>query len=138
MSLESTIKEKANKRGGASGEEKSSADQTPTSSQGPESDEAGSGVNDEILRLRESLVHQKAVEAHLCQEIKSLRATASQHESFCKRIISECCNVPLENVAEILEPLLDCVETSDSFSLDARLVSSFMDGIRSAKGDDSL
>ena len=50
-------------------------------------------LSDEILRLRECLAHEKNVEAHLCKEIKTLRATASQHESFFRRIIAECCRL---------------------------------------------
>lgn len=94
-------------------------------------------VNDEVLRLKEALVHQKAVEVHLCHEIKVLRATSSQHEIFCKRIISECCNVPFDNVVEVLQPLLDAVESNDSFNL-AGLVASFMNGIRESAKFESL
>ena len=115
--LENAIKENASGKNETKSSKKSPSQETIS-------------LNDEILRLRESLAHQKAVEAHLCQEIKTLRATASQHESFCRRIISECCSVPLQNVSEILEPLLECVEMSDSFNLDSRLVASFMKGIR--------
>jgi regulatory protein SWI6 len=92
-----------------------------------------SGVKDEVRKLRDALSHQKAIEAHLCQELLALRTTANHHEKFCKRIISACCNVPLANVEELLPPLLSAVE-SDAFNLDLRLVSGFMGRIRS---DDS-
>ncbi|KAJ2999896.1 transcriptional regulator swi6 [Globomyces sp. JEL0801] len=84
---------------------------------------------DEIARLRQALTHQKAIEAHLCQELVNLRGSAGQHELACKRIIATCCNVPLQHVDEILQPLLDAVQ-SDSFNLDMRLVSTFMSRIR--------
>lgn len=86
-------------------------------------------VDEEVLKLREALSHQKAIEAHLCQELVAFRITANQHEKFCKRIISACCNVPLANVEELLQPLLSAVE-SDAFNLDLRLVSGFMGRIR--------
>lgn len=84
---------------------------------------------EEITRLRLALAHQKAVETHLCQELVTLRGTIGQHELSCKKIISACCNVPLQQVDEILQPLLDALE-SDDFNLDMRLVTGVMSRIR--------
>lgn len=84
---------------------------------------------DTLRLLREALSRQKAIEAHLNQELVQLRTSSTQHEKFCKRIISACCNVPLANVEELLQPLLDAVE-SEAFDSDLRLVTGFMESIR--------
>jgi molybdopterin converting factor small subunit len=89
-----------------------------------------SSMDDEVNRLRLALAHQKAVEAHLCQELVSLRSTLGNHELSCKKIISACCNVPLQHVEELLQPLLEALE-SDDFNLDMTLITNFLAKIRS-------
>jgi chromosome segregation ATPase len=94
---------------------------------GMESDQAQ--ANEEISRLRMALAHQKTVEAHLCQELVNLRGTIGSHELSCKKIIAACCNVPLQHIDELLQPLLEALE-SDDFNLDMRLISGFLSRIR--------
>lgn len=84
---------------------------------------------EESNRLSEALSRQKLIEAHLCQQLVQIRTTSSQNENLCKRVISACCNVSLANVEELLQPLLDAVE-SDSFDSGLLLVSKHISEIR--------
>jgi regulatory protein SWI6 len=93
-----------------------------------ESDQTQS--NEEIARLRMALAHQKTVESHLCQELVCLRGSIGSHELSCKKIIAACCNVSLQHIDELLQPLLEALE-SDDFNLDMRLISGFLSRIRS-------
>lgn len=113
-------------------EKKKSSDYQASNSPVKERIAADPGAAEEILRLREGLAHQKGIVAKLCQELQGLRRFSSKHESFCKRIISECCHVPLESVDEILQPLLEVIET-DLVDLDLGLVQNFIAGIQSSK-----
>ncbi|KAJ3323692.1 Coiled-coil domain-containing protein 39 [Boothiomyces sp. JEL0866] len=86
-------------------------------------------AQEEIHKLKAFQEQQKNVQAQLCEELRTLRSVAGPHEISCKKIIAACCNVPLEHVDELLQPLLDAVE-ADQFHLDMRLVVGFMSRIR--------
>jgi uncharacterized coiled-coil protein SlyX len=88
----------------------------------------------EIARLQNAITQQKAVESRLCQELAALKNTIGARELSCKKIISACCNVPLRNVDEILQPLLDALESEGS-NLDLRIVSGFMSRVRQNSGN---
>jgi hypothetical protein len=87
--------------------------------------------SEEIVRLKLALSQQKSIEAHLCEDLRKLRSTATQHEIICKKIISSCSNVPLEQVEELLQPLMNAID-SDSLNLDVNFLSSFMVRLKSA------
>ncbi|KAJ3274244.1 transcriptional regulator swi6 [Terramyces sp. JEL0728] len=101
---------------------------TVPTSNGNESD-ALQAAQEEIHKLKAFQENQKNVQAQLCEELRTLRSVAGPHEISCKKIIAACCNVPLEHVDELLQPLLDAVE-ADQFHLDMRLVVGFMSRIR--------
>jgi DNA repair exonuclease SbcCD ATPase subunit len=86
-------------------------------------------LEEELARLKVALSQQKAVESRLCQELVSLRASVGRHERSCKNIISVCCNVPLQNVEELIDPLMTALE-ADGFNLDVGLVSAFLARVR--------
>jgi predicted nucleic acid-binding Zn-ribbon protein len=112
----------------------SQKDKSQTVAMVPSVESESSQSNEEINRLRMALAHQKTVEAHLCQELVNLRNSVGNHELSCKKIISACCNVSLHHVDELLQPLLEALE-SDDFNLDMRLISGFLSRIRAEGGN---
>ena len=67
----------------------------------------------EVLYLRSILARKDVSEQELRKEIIHLRSNTNSQEFKCKRIISACCGVPMENVQDLLDPLLKAVETDD-------------------------
>lgn len=74
----------------------------------------------------------KAYEANnrkLDQEIAELEHQYTEKEMQCKRLIAACCNLPIDKIDDLVEPLTLAIE-SDPPDLDLARVIGFMDKIR--------
>lgn len=65
----------------------------------------------------------------LSQQITQLQNRTSQTEIQCKRLIAACCNLPIDKVDLLLDPLLAAVE-SDPPDESFQQVVGFMDGVK--------
>ncbi|KAG0175528.1 transcriptional regulator swi6 [Apophysomyces sp. BC1015] len=65
----------------------------------------------------------------LCSEVERLRTQSAEKEMQCKRLIAACCNLPIEKIDELVEPLTLAIE-SDPPDLDLARVVGFMEKIR--------
>lgn len=83
----------------------------------------------DLERTHQLLAQSRAAEAQLREENFNLKTSSNQYEFQCKRIISACCNVSLEQVDEIIGPLLAAVE-SDKTALDMGEVATFISRLR--------
>ncbi|KAI9496040.1 hypothetical protein BDB00DRAFT_811485 [Zychaea mexicana] len=78
---------------------------------------------------------QAQVEAHskirqeLAAEVEQLKAYSSEKEMQCKRLIAACCNMTIDEVDSILEPLLASVESNPP-DLDLPQVIQFMERLQ--------
>ncbi|EGF79532.1 hypothetical protein BATDEDRAFT_35432 [Batrachochytrium dendrobatidis JAM81] len=79
----------------------------------------------EVQRLRSIVKDMDDSNRGLLKDLVSLRGSAGQHELKCRRIIAACCNVALEDVGYLLDPLLIAVEADDG-DLDMNMVANFM------------
>ncbi|OZJ04070.1 hypothetical protein BZG36_03402 [Bifiguratus adelaidae] len=68
-------------------------------------------------------------EAELRAQITTMRSQSTEREMQCKRLIATCCNIPLEQVDDLIQPLMQAVE-SDGRDLDLSRVAGFMTKIR--------
>ncbi|KAI9312158.1 hypothetical protein BX666DRAFT_1989319 [Dichotomocladium elegans] len=65
----------------------------------------------------------------LRSEVMELRAQTAEKELQCKRLIAACCNLPIEKIDDLVEPLILAIE-SDPPDLDLARVIGFMEKIR--------
>ncbi|KAI9475594.1 MAG: hypothetical protein EXX96DRAFT_609526 [Benjaminiella poitrasii] len=72
-------------------------------------------------------------DAALQQEIREIEAQFMERELQCKRLIAACCNLPIDKIDELVEPLTLAIE-SDPPDLDLARVIGFMDKIRRQGG----
>lgn len=70
-----------------------------------------------------------ANDQELQDEIKKLEDQFYEKEMQCKRLIAACCNLPIDKIDELVEPLTLAIE-SDPPDLDLARVIGFMDKIR--------
>lgn len=68
-------------------------------------------------------------DVELKKEIKKLEDQFSEKEMQCKRLIAACCNLPIDKIDDLVEPLTLAIE-SDPPDLDLARVIGFMDKIR--------
>jgi hypothetical protein len=86
--------------------------------------------NAEALLHRLESYHHLLVEADsreqaLRHEIITLRGNVGQQELKCKRIIGGCCNIPIEQVDDFVDPLLEAIE-SDGNEMDLGQAAAFV------------
>ncbi|KAG2222982.1 hypothetical protein INT45_012281 [Circinella minor] len=62
-------------------------------------------------------------------ELQGLKAQSAEKELQCKRLIAACCNLPIEKIDDLVEPLTLAIE-SDPPDLDLARVIGFMEKIR--------
>lgn len=63
------------------------------------------------------------------QEIQALDEQNNEREMQCKKLIAACCNLPIEKIDDLVEPLILAIE-SDPPDLDLARINGFMDKIR--------
>ncbi|TPX64730.1 hypothetical protein SpCBS45565_g05658 [Spizellomyces sp. 'palustris'] len=86
----------------------------------------------ELAALRRTLQEKEALERSLRSEIIRLKSTSGKSELGCKKIIAACCNVPVESVDELLNPLLQAVESDKEVDMSA--VAGFMMDVKRREG----
>lgn len=90
-------------------------------------------LHQEIRLLRARLNAYVRNDALLRDEINVLRSQSTERELNCKRLIATCCNVPLDQVDDLLGPLTQAVE-SDGKEIDLGRVAGFMNRVRVQSG----
>lgn len=80
-----------------------------------------------ILRAR--IAAYKQNDQDLRAEVEEQRAQSAEKELQCKKLIAACCNLPIEKIDDLVEPLILAIE-SDPPDLDLARVIGFMEKIR--------
>ncbi|KAI8910344.1 hypothetical protein EDD86DRAFT_205162 [Gorgonomyces haynaldii] len=88
---------------------------------------------DRLQQMYQQLQTVKASESKLIQELINLKSNNGLQELQCKRIISVCCGVDISQVSEIIQPLLEAIE-SDEQDVDVGAIASFMTRVRDDTG----
>ncbi|KAI7829515.1 hypothetical protein BC939DRAFT_420304 [Gamsiella multidivaricata] len=83
----------------------------------------------EVLLLRSRILAYEQNEKELAQELVEITGQSMDKELQCRKVISVCCNIPLDKVDEMLVPLTLAVE-SDGASLDLSRVAGFMSKVK--------
>ncbi|KAI9106311.1 hypothetical protein DFS34DRAFT_58620 [Phlyctochytrium arcticum] len=112
----------------AGGMVSSQMDDTPLSQE----EQHHEDMSHQMENLRQTLQEKESLERSLRSEIIHLKSTSGQSELGCKKIIAACCKVPVENVDELLTPLLQAVETDKE--VDMRAVAGFMMDVKRREG----
>ncbi|KAF9968460.1 transcriptional regulator swi6 [Mortierella alpina] len=106
---------------------------------------SSSSSSSEAVRPRDAAVEQEVVllkarirayeqnEKELSKELTEIKDQSLDKELQCRKVISICCNIPLENVDDMLIPLTQAVE-SDGASLDLSRVAGFMSKVKQQDG----
>ncbi|KAG9327379.1 hypothetical protein KVV02_005955 [Mortierella alpina] len=90
-------------------------------------------VQKEIVLLKARIQAYEQNEKELSTELTEIKDQSLDKELQCRKVISICCNIPLENVDEMLVPLTQAVE-SDGASLDLSRVAGFMSKVKQQDG----
>ncbi|KAG0020023.1 transcriptional regulator swi6 [Entomortierella chlamydospora] len=98
-------------------------------SSGPTEKERELTAQEEILMLKARILAYEQNEKELAQEFAVAKDQSLERELQCRKVISICCNIPLEKVDEMLVPLTLAVE-SDGASLDLSRVAGFMSKVK--------
>ncbi|KAG0293665.1 transcriptional regulator swi6 [Dissophora globulifera] len=91
--------------------------------------ERGSQLKEEVLLLRARILAYEQNENELSKELVEIKDQSLDKELQCRKVISICCNIPLEKVDEMLVPLTQAVE-SDGSNLDLSRVAGFMSKVK--------
>ena len=86
-------------------------------------------LEERIRILQRQINTQSKSQEDLSVQVDSLQTQTSEREQQCKRLIAACCNLPLERIDTLLEPLLAAVE-SDPPDLEFGQVVNFMEQLR--------
>lgn len=84
-----------------------------------------------LLQARVAAYVKNDVE--LRAQVATLRSHSTERELQCKKLIATCCNIQLEQVDELLQPLMQAVE-SDGRDLDLSRVAGFMTKVKQQEG----
>ncbi|ORY99144.1 hypothetical protein BCR43DRAFT_523146 [Syncephalastrum racemosum] len=82
-----------------------------------------------VRKLKARVAAYRQNDADLQAEVDRLRAQSAEKELQCKRLIAACCQLPIEKIDELVEPLTLAIE-SDPPDLDLARVIGFMEKIR--------
>ncbi|KAI8361774.1 ankyrin repeat-containing domain protein [Choanephora cucurbitarum] len=86
-------------------------------------------LDQQIRRARAKVKAYEANNKALDQEIMEIEHQYTEKEMQCKRLIAACCNLPIDKIDDLVEPLTLAIE-SDPPDLDLARVIGFMDKIR--------
>ncbi|KAF9946046.1 transcriptional regulator swi6 [Mortierella alpina] len=92
-----------------------------------------SDVQQEVVLLKARIRAYEQNEKELSKELTEIKDQSLDKELQCRKVISICCNIPLENVDDMLMPLTQAVE-SDGASLDLSRVAGFMSKVKQQDG----
>lgn len=92
------------------------------------------GVQEGQLRRKNRLLQSRLTaytknNEYLRSQVEGLRAQSVEKELQCKRLIAACCNLPVDKIDDLVEPLTQAIE-SDPPDLDLARVIGFMEKIR--------
>ncbi|KAG0044756.1 transcriptional regulator swi6 [Gryganskiella cystojenkinii] len=87
----------------------------------------------DVILLRSRVLAYQRNHEELVQEVAEAKSKSSANELLCKRVISICCSIPLEQVDEMLIPLTLAVE-SEGAGLDLSRVAGFMSRVKQQEG----
>lgn len=82
-----------------------------------------------VLKLQSTVGAYTLNDAQLSKQVDTLKAQFAEKEMQCKRLIAACCNLPVEKIDDLVEPLTLAIE-SDPPDLDLARVIGFMDKIK--------
>lgn len=82
-----------------------------------------------VRKLKARIAAYRQNDADLQAEVDQLRAQSAEKELQCKRLIAACCQLPIDKIDELVEPLTLAIE-SDPPDLDLARVIGFMEKIR--------
>ncbi|KAI9248634.1 hypothetical protein BY458DRAFT_494284 [Sporodiniella umbellata] len=86
-------------------------------------------TKERIQKLQAVIKAYKINDGLLQQEIEEMQNQFAEKEMQCKRLIAACCNLPLEKIDDLVEPLTLAIE-SDPPDLDLARVIGFMDKVK--------
>ncbi|KAF9195981.1 transcriptional regulator swi6 [Haplosporangium sp. Z 11] len=95
--------------------------------------EKESKTENDIILLQARIKAYERNEKELTQELVEIKDQSLDKELQCRKVISICCNIPLDKVDEMLVPLTLAVE-SDGASLDLSRVAGFMSKVKQQDG----
>ncbi|KAF9117195.1 transcriptional regulator swi6 [Mortierella sp. AM989] len=91
--------------------------------------EREANAHEEVFMLKARILAYEQNEKELVQELADVKDQSLDRELQCRKVISICCNIPLEKVDEMLVPLTLAVE-SDGASLDLSRAAGFMSKVK--------
>lgn len=91
-------------------------------------------LEDYIKRMQAKVKAYTANNLDLEKEIRTLDEQNTEREMQCKKLIAACCNLPIEKIDDLVEPLILAIE-SDPPDLDLARINGFMDKINSFNND---
>lgn len=86
-------------------------------------------IMEEVESYRRLLMESDAKEKQLLEELQSLQSNSGEMEQKCKRVISACCSIPLDQVTKFIPFLLEAIE-SDGPDMQAERVASLLAQIK--------
>lgn len=86
-------------------------------------------LDDYVRNIQAKVKAYKANDDTLRNDIEKLQNDYTAKEMECKRLIAACCNLPIDKIDDLVEPLTLAIE-SDPPDLDLARVIGFMDKIR--------
>jgi hypothetical protein len=79
-----------------------------------------------IQQLQQRIHAYGKSELELKKEVEQLKSKSSDKELQCKRLIAVCCGIQLDRVDDLLQPLIQAVESEEIASLDIGKMVGFM------------
>lgn len=81
----------------------------------PQSQEPLSLANpaEQIQKLENAINNHEAVEKDLRGQVVQLRGQMGENEIKCKKLISKCTGIALEGIDEVIDALLDSLDSDD-------------------------
>ncbi|KAG1501372.1 hypothetical protein G6F46_003375 [Rhizopus delemar] len=92
-------------------------------------DEKKIKMKEQVQKLQAVVNAYKINDELLKKEIKEIQDQFAEKETQCKRLIAACCNLPIEKIDDLVEPLTLAIE-SDPPDLDLARVIGFMDKVK--------
>ncbi|ORE09029.1 apses-domain-containing protein [Rhizopus microsporus var. microsporus] len=86
-------------------------------------------MQERVRRLRAVVEAYRINDGSLKKEIEEIQTHFMEKEMQCKRLIAACCNLPIEKIDDLVEPLTLAIE-SDPPDLDLARVIGFMDKVK--------
>jgi chromosome segregation ATPase len=86
-------------------------------------------LENQVNRMQAKVKAYTANNVAIDKEIRTLDEQRREKEMQCKKLIAACCNLPIEKIDDLVEPLILAIE-SDPPDLDLARINGFMDKIK--------